>query len=432
MIIHNLLTTPFSGKSPIFSACLLTLLLNFNTPALAKDPQLQQLFEIALAESPIIEIAQAQQNAAQGQQQLTESLKQPQVSFESELSYAWMLKKDFPRMANQLKITYPLYQPEIGTLQSIANHQEVASQWQLEAQRQQLMQKIANRYYQYWSQHAQVEYLAKERLAIENIIEQIQRRFQVGYQDLNDIAEIQARLDSNREQQLFAEQKAQTIEANLMVLVGKAVKLEDLQPPKNLPKQTQSTGQTWLKLAQNHPLIQQLQATKMAADKQIEIKQHEDGLKVNAFGGYVFNESEQNFYDDMQGLKGGVQISVPLYLGGRTEAKQAKAHAQSQQIQAQTKALMLELQSQATNSELSYQAGLKRLEALKDVLYSSKQALEATESGLRTGTRNILDLLNAQRRLHAAQRDIPMTKAQIWQAWYELQWAKGQLNSENI
>lgn len=393
---------------------------------LNQDLQLQKLFEIALLNNPTIQLAEAKQSSARSQHQQADALNKPQLMLQSELSYAWMQSNDFPRTANQLKASYPLYQPDKSDLQSIAQFQESAAQWQLETQRQLLLRQVAENYYQYWSQQAQVDYLIKEQQAIQDIMEQIQQRFQVGYQDLNDIAEIQARLDANQAERLLAVQRLQIIEANLAALLGHSIELSSLQPPQNLPNMKKSQARQDSELA--HPQIQQLKQSEKAANKQVEFEKHKDGIQLEAFGAYVYNESDGNFYDDMQGVRGGLQLTLPLYVGGRTDANVSKARAESQQLKAQQREIELALQAQSKSSWLTYQAGLKRLEALKAVLYSSEQALKATENGLRTGTRNILDLLNAQRRLHLAQRDIPMTKAQIWQAWYKLQWAQGKLN----
>ncbi|MBD3822749.1 MAG: TolC family protein, partial [Thiotrichales bacterium] len=125
--------------------------------------------------------------------------------------------------------------------------------------------------------------------------------------------------------------------------------------------------------------------------------------------------------------KGGLELKYPLYLGGRTDAAVSKSRAQVSAAQAQKRQLVLQLEATVRNSLLSYQAGVERLAALKAALSSNQEAVKATENGLRTGTRNILDLLNAQRSLHKAQRDVPLTKAKIWQSWFEFYGALGLL-----
>ena len=79
------------------------------------------------------------------------------------------------------------------------------------------------------------------------------------------------------------------------------------------------------------------------------------------------------------------------------------------------------------NAIESSQHNQKRLAALKDVLESNKQALVAAENGLSTGNRNILDLLDAQRSVHRAERDISIVNNRLWTNWHLYQWSTGRL-----
>jgi outer membrane protein len=400
-----------------------------NTINVFPEPQLQKLFDLALTNNPTLQVSEAKQLAAQSKIDLAESQQQPTVSLQSELSYAWMKNNDFGRSANQLRASYPLYQPNLTDQLSLAKYQESSSEWQLKSQRQMLLRKVAEAYYQYRSQQAQVDYLAKEQQSIESILSQVEQRFQVGYQDLNDIAEIQARLDKNRAEQLLAQQQLEVIAANLEVYLGQPADMATWTLPADLPKMDMEQYQAALNRVRQHPELNTIQQAEKAAQEQAVLVKSQDGIQLEAFGAYVYNESDGNFYDDMRGFKGGLQLSLPLYLGGRTDSKVAMARAESKQLNAQHRDLERVLTAQAKSSWLTYQAGIKRLESLKAVLSSSEQALQATENGLSTGNRNILDLLNAQRRLHRAERDLPMLKAQIWQAWYQLQWALGKLEA---
>lgn len=404
-------------------------LLSFSVRAesISPEPQLQKLFDLAVTNNPTLQIAEAKQLAAKSKIDLAESQQQPTLSLQSELSYAWMQNNDFARSANQLKASYPLFQPDLEDQLSLAQYQEASSEWQLQAQRQRLLQNVAEAYYQYRSQQAQVDYLTKEQQSITAILNQVEQRFQVGYQDLNDIAEIQARLDNNRAEQLLAQQQLDVIATQLEVYIGQSVELSAWNKDRELSPTLTESFQDELNRIEQHPELHRIQQAENAVHEQAALAKNRDGIQLEAFGAYVYNESDGNFYDDMRGLKGGIQLTVPLYLGGQTDAKVAMARAESKQLNAQYRDAQRVLTAKAKSSWLTYQAGLNRLVALKAVLSSSEQALQATENGLATGNRNILDLLNAQRRLHRAERDLPMLKAQLWQAWYQLQWALGAL-----
>jgi len=71
--------------------------------------------------------------------------------------------------------------------------------------------------------------------------------------------------------------------------------------------------------------------------------------------------------------------------------------------------------------------GKARLKSLESSLRSNQQALKATEQGLKTGTRNILDLLNAQNRVYKAEESIPLVKRQMALDQIKMQWSLGLL-----
>jgi outer membrane protein len=48
---------------------------------------------------------------------------------------------------------------------------------------------------------------------------------------------------------------------------------------------------------------------------------------------------------------------------------------------------------------------ISRVQARKQSIVSSQSALDATQAGYEVGTRNVVDVLNAQNTLFAAQRD---------------------------
>jgi len=400
-----------------------------NAGALLPEPPLQKLFELAITNNPTLDAVAAKQLAAQGQVELAESQQQPSVTLKSELSYAWMKNKDFARSANQLRASYPLYQPKLNDQLSVAKYENASSDSQFKAQRQTLLRKVAQAYFQYRAQQAQVAYLAKEQLSIETILSQVEQRFTIGYQDLNDIAEIRARLDKSLAEQLLAQQQLDVMATNLEQLVGQPIHLTEWNIPEQLPEMRLDQYQAALSDLRQHPELHRIQLVEKAAQQQVALVKNQDGIQLEAFGAYVYNDSNGNFYDDMQGLKGGLQLTLPLYLSGQTDAKVAIARAQSKQLNAQYRDAERILSAQIKSSWLTYQSGLKRLEALHSVLSSSQQAFQAAENGLSTGNRNIIDLLNTQRRLQLAERDLPILKSQIWQAWYQLQWALGKLDT---
>lgn len=403
--------------------------------AVFKTSPLQPLFIKALANNPTLFLAQAVQQTAYSYEQQTRSLLEPQVAIKSELSYAWMKHSDFARTANQLQATYPLYQPDKSNLINMALHERNASVYQLEAEQQKLFLKIAQVYFEYWQKKAEYEFLQKEQASITDILKQVNQRFQVGYQDLNDLTEIQARLDANQSDLINAKLAMDIALTSLEELMGSEINLEDYSFPQNLPDSLLNQNGSmvearWPVFIERHPEILVIQEEQTAINQSVDYAKNKDSLQIEAFSALVYNDSDGNFYNDMQGVRAGVRLELPLYTGGGTDAAIAKARGMQSQANARLQQKELILSTQAKKAYIRYQALTNSLQSLKAALSSNRLAKKATENGLVTGSRNLLDLLNTQRRTHKVERDIPIVKAEIWKSWHELRWALGLLHSK--
>jgi outer membrane protein len=162
-------------------------------------------------------------------------------------------------------------------------------------------------------------------------------------------------------------------------------------------------------------------------DKQVIVDQLSDGPQVELFTAYTYNDSDDHFYDDMQGLKGGVQVKIPIYLSGKTDAKVAKTRATRQQLAIKKEILAHKMKRIAQQSRMSFELGLQQLSLQNKAIESNKAAIKAIESGMSTGNRNMMDLLKAYNDLHKTEKTIPILKAKLWQYWWKLQWVNGNL-----
>lgn len=100
-----------------------------------------------------------------------------------------------------------------------------------------------------------------------------------------------------------------------------------------------------------------------------------------------------------------LSASIPLFAGGSNYARAKQAAANSAQASAN-----LDLQRRTVKNNIrslyrTVQTDVLTIKARKRATVSSQSALEATETGYQVGTRNIVEVLNAQRNLYSAQRD---------------------------
>ncbi|MDF5104189.1 TolC family protein, partial [Vibrio parahaemolyticus] len=102
----------------------------------------------------------------------------------------------------------------------------------------------------------------------------------------------------------------------------------------------------------------------------------------------------------------GVNLAVPLYTGGNVTSQTKQAEyayvAASEDLEAQYRSVVKDVRAQNNNINASIGA----LRAYEQAVISARSALEATEAGFDVGTRTIVDVLDATRRLYDANKNL--------------------------
>ena len=90
------------------------------------------------------------------------------------------------------------------------------------------------------------------------------------------------------------------------------------------------------------------------------------------------------------------------------------------------------VQAQVRNGYRGVLATISRVRALEATQVSAKSALEATEAGFEVGTRTLVDVLNSQRELFRAKRDLAVSRYGYVLNMLSLLQAAGTLGTDNV
>ena len=93
----------------------------------------------------------------------------------------------------------------------------------------------------------------------------------------------------------------------------------------------------------------------------------------------------------------GLQLTVPIYSGGYVNADTTQARAREQRALAEHEGIRQELEVRVLKEYTGVTQGRERLAALEQALEASRATLKSTRRGIEAGTRNQLDVLNAER-----------------------------------
>ena len=259
---------------------------------------------------------------------------------------------------------------------------------------------------------------ASER-AFERQLEQSQQRFEVGLIAITDVYEAQAAYDLAGVNRIVDENNVQVALERLSVLTGQQHgNLHVLDPDFkiNLPQPADRAAWVDFALENNFNLQAAIHGEEVARQLARANKmQHAPRIS----GNYLYSETDtegdltrfpetgleippdgNTELDQWQ-----IRLDVPLYTGGAISANRRRA---AQEFNAARENRINLTRNTVTNARSLYMtvvSDAQRVAARRQAVISSKSALDATQAGYEVGTRNVVDVLNAQNTLFAAQRD---------------------------
>ncbi len=283
-----------------------------------------------------------------------------------------------------------------------------------EAAQQDLIVRVAQRYFDVLAAEDRLTSINANREAIARQLEQAKQRFDVGLIAITDVQESQAAYDQAVADEIGAKRSLATAREFLREITGEYV--SDLDAPDDdfpLLNPEPSSEAEWVRqsLSQNLTLVASRLDERLARDE-ISFRRngHYPTVEFVANTGERDNEGDQSFNGspftvaDSSGDSDsiGIQVNIPLFAGGATSSFVKEAvylhRASREQLQRVTR----ETERQARDAYLGVLSEISRVKALEQAVQSSQTALEATQAGYEVGTRTIVEVLNSQFALYAA------------------------------
>jgi outer membrane protein len=305
---------------------------------------------------------------------------------------------------------------------------------------QTLVVRAAEAYFNVLAAADSVRFADAEKKAVERSLELAKKRFEVGLSAITDVQEAQARFDLTVAQMIEAEQALVSAKLALTEITGaptaRIVPLRDDIP---LLGPTPDDVNDWVKAAADNSL--EIRVARAQADA---AKQGLDASWAAHYPTLGLVGEKQDYYDegvnplgaysetDRDSLAYRLELNVPIFAGGSTQAAVNSAKGLHQQRRAELEGRQRTVERSTRNAYQGVIAGVSRVKALKQAVLSSNTALEASEVGLEVGARTAVDVLNAQRELFRAQRDYARSRYDYLLNILRLKQAAGQLTKRDL
>ena len=315
-----------------------------------------------------------------------------------------------------------------------AGKQAAAAQATYRIAEQGLALRVTEAYFNLLAAADSVRFADAEKKAIERQLELAKRRFEVGLSAITDVQEAQARYDLTVAQLIEAEQALSSAQVAVAEITGAAdARVVPLREEIPLLGPDPDSVAEWLKTAADSSLdlkLAQAQADAAAQDVDVSRAGHYPTLSFVGQQSIGEEAGFNQFEYDRNSI--GLEVSVPIFAGGSTQAGVNAARNVHQQRLAELESRRRQVERNTRNAYQGVIAGVSRVKALKQAVVSNTTALEASEVGLEVGARTAVDVLNAQRELYRAQRDYARSRYDYLLNILRLKSAAGRLEARDL
>lgn len=351
---------------------------------------------------------------------------------------------DFNATQWAVKASQPLFRADAWYDYQRAQASSSQAEAAFRSQEQELALRVSQAYFSVLSAEETLAYAQSEEAANGRQLDQAQQRFDVGLIAITDVLEARASFDGSRANRISAEAALAAARENLAAIIGDDPgKLVPLKADAPMVKPVPEDPEAWVRLARdkNPDLIaaRKSQESALAVSKQVksgylptvDAYASYSSLDRNASGA---SPATQNLLGYQNGTTTtvGLQANWVLFSGGRTYAASKQASyraAAAQDVANGTEKQVVNTTRTAFNNVA---ADSYRVDARKQAVASSEASLDATQAGYEVGTRNIVDVLLAQRNMYAAKRDYATARYDYVLNSLRLKAASGQLTAVDI
>ncbi len=410
------------------------------TPAHAEN--LLQVYQQAKGYDARIQSRESGHLAVQEKRQQAQASFKPQIKLSANASHSLQYDTisdntlDGNAADYAVKLGIPLYSKPLNAKLAQTDALVAQSAATLESDRQDLIIRTANAYFDALQAQDNVIVSQAERTAISHQLEQSKAYFEAGRSAITDVKEAEASHAAALAQEIAATQQLDIAREQLRVLTGGFYPLLDA-PRANMPLTVPSPNniEAWVQIAkqENH----QLRAGKQAvwvAQKGIEVeraaKRPSVNLTASHTGSYLDNDNINN--QQGYGSSVGISVDIPLYTGGSIASKIREAQFNAQQAQQQYDLQDRQTEQQVRSAFLSVQSSINQASANQQALDAAQTAVQATKAGFEVGTRTAVDVLNSLRGEFRARRDYAAARYGYLKNTLLLRQAAGTLTEKDV
>ncbi|EAQ67008.1 outer membrane protein TolC [Marinomonas sp. MED121] len=409
----------------------------------AHAENLLDVYRLAKQNDPGLRSAAATYNSQKEEVTITKGNLFPDIAFDADLGYTDTDADygDSDNNTNSLKVSldYPIYSPALGYAVDAVEINYESSGVDYDNTEEDLSFESISAYFDLLTQMSNLNTAKSQAKATASQLDQVKKQYEVGQVAITDLHTAQAEYDSNIVDIISAEADMINAQETLRQLTGKLITdVPDLSKdyPIIMPIGKTATNYVDLAKRQNKD-IKSLMLANEYAQTNIEIQKSNGRVPtVTVSGSLTRSDSDTSptASSDGEALAAyiGVNVSIPLYQGGAIDAtvKQSVYDAVAAEENLEDGIQTTELAVRSLYRDLK--TSVAQIAAQKQLIISNTSSLEATQAGYDVGTRNIVELLDAQSDLYDSQGTLEQLRYSFAVKQMSLLEYTGELTEEKI
>ena len=279
---------------------------------------------------------------------------------------------------------------------------------------QDLILRVAQAYFGVVSAQESIAAAEAQVKAMEEQLAQATHGYQAGTHTVTDVYEARSRRDLATSQLVGARNDLASKRADLEKIAGPVpYPLATLRPAVAVPRPQPNDVQAWASQAQeNNPTVRAQKAALAVAEAEVSRNRAEYLPTLDLTASYGKNYSSgslttpTDYTTAVASQQAGIQLNIPIFAGGATNARVSEAIANKYKAQADMETARRQAATDARQAYAGIENGLSQVEALESAVDSSKSSVKGNRIGFGLGIRMNIDVLNAEQQLYTAKRDL--------------------------
>lgn len=432
-------------------------------PGLAQANDLLRVYELAVLNDSAFRAASYARDAALQLQPRARSLLLPQIS----TSYDFVIndadsvarypdpvtgatvplarKIDGNDRNLSVTLTQPLFSLEAWYKLKQSDEQVALAELNYRTNGQNLVLRVAEAYFGVLAASDSYRTARAEMDALSQELERVQQQLGVGLASVTDTQEVQARYDLSVAAELAAKQSLidarerleeitrEPLPADAGDAAGDEARtsfgLARLRGDIPLPAPQPADVQQWARQAkQQSPEVAAALLNVRIAERGVEAAYAKRLPTLSARVSYTdSNMQSGSFPYQVDGTSIGLGVRMPLFAGGGLRAESREAVATREQRKVEHEGAQRQAEREIRTAYQGVVIGAARVRAYMQAMASSRNAYDASRTGLEIGTRSAIDVLNAQQQRFAAERNYAQSRYDYLLSILQLKFSAGTL-----